>query len=107
MEILQAYTPVKMELKSTKTLGKAPTKYHTNENATRIVNIPYEKYIKHMTAPTACVIPSISEDFSHEESEYWDLPCYSLFIRYAENFDYKGLKTTPRECSTLQEIYMD
>lgn len=46
MEISQAYTPVKMELKSTKTLGKAPTKYHANENATRIVNIPYEKYIK-------------------------------------------------------------
>ena len=41
MEILQAYTPVKMELKSTKTLGKAPTKYHANENATRIVNITY------------------------------------------------------------------
>lgn len=60
-----------------------------------------------MTAPTDCVIPSISEDFSHEESEYWDLPCYSLFIRYAENIDYKGLKPVSRECSTLQELYMD
>lgn len=107
MEILQAYTPVKMELKSTKTLGKVPTKYHANKNATRIVNIPYKKYIKKMTAPTDFVIPSISEDFSHEESEYWDLPCYSLFIRYAENIDYKGLKTVPRECSTLQDVYMD
>ena len=107
MEISQAYTPVKMELKSTRTLGKAPTKYHANENATKIVNIPYKKYIKKMTAPTDCVIPSISEDFSHEESEYWDLPCYSLFIRYAENIDYKGLKPVSRECSTLQELYMD
>ena len=107
MDCSQAYAPVKMELKSTKTLGKVPTKYHANENATRIVNIPYEKYIKKMIAPTDFVIPSISEDFSPEESEYWDLPCYSLFIRYAENFDYKGLKTVPRECSTLQEIYMD
>lgn len=103
----QAYTPVKMELKSTKTLGKAPTKYHANENATRIVNIQYKKYIKKMTAPTDCVIPRISEDFSHEESEYWDLPCYSLFIRYAENIDYKGLKTVPRECSTLKDVYMN
>ena len=68
MEISQAYTPIKMELKSTKTLGKAPTKYHANENATRIVNIPYKKYIKKMTAPTDCVIPSISEDFSPEEN---------------------------------------
>lgn len=96
-----------MELKSKKTLGKAPTKYHANKNATRIVNIPYEKYIRHMTVPTDCVIPSISEVFSPEKSEYRDLPCYSLFIRYAENFDYKGLKTVPRECSTLQELYMD
>ena len=63
MEILQAYTPVKMELKSSKTLGKAPTKYHANKNATRIVNIPYKKYIKKITAPTDCVIPSISEVF--------------------------------------------
>ena len=68
MDNSQAYIPVKMELKSTKTLGKAPTKYHANENATRIVNIPYKKYIKQMTAPTDCVIPSISEDFSPEEN---------------------------------------
>ena len=95
-----------MELKSTKTLGKAPTKYHANENATRIVNIPYKKYIKKMNAPTDCVIPSISEDFSPEENEYRDLPCYSLLVRYAENIDYKGLKPVPRECSTLQELYM-
>ena len=66
MDYSQAYTPVKMELKSTKTLGKAPTKYHANKNATRIVNIPYKKYIKKMTAPTDCVIPSISEVFSPE-----------------------------------------
>ncbi len=107
MDNSQAYAPVKMEVKSTKTLGKVPTKYHANENATRIVNIQYKKYIKKMTAPTDCVIPSISEFFSPEENEYWDLPCYSLLIRYAENIDYKGLRTVPRECSTLQEIYMD
>lgn len=107
MDYSQAYAPVKMELKSMKTLGKVPTKYHANKNATRIVNIPYKKYIKKITAPTDCVIPSISEVFSPEENEYWDLPCYSLLVRYAENIDYKGLKTVPRECSTLQEIYMD
>lgn len=110
MDNSQAYAPVKMELKSTKTLGKAPTKYHANKNATRIVNIPYnpyKKYIKKMTALTDCVIPIISEVFSPEENEYWDLPCYSLLVRYAENIDYKGLRTVPRECSTLQELYMD
>lgn len=90
MDNSQAYAPVKMELKSTKTLGKAPTKYHANKNATRIVSIPYKKYIKKMTAPTDCVIPSISEVFSPEENEHRDLPCYSLLVRYAENIDYKG-----------------
>lgn len=44
---------------------------------------------------------------SHEESEYWDLPCYSLFVRYAENIDYSGLKTVPRECSTLREFCIE
>ncbi len=63
MDCSQAYAPVKIELKSMKTLGKAPTKYHANKNATRIVNIPYKKYIKKMNAPTDCVIPSISEFF--------------------------------------------
>lgn len=41
---------------------------------------------------------------SHELSGYWDLPCYSLFLRNVKNVDYDTYKTTPRDCSTLDEI---
>lgn len=68
MEKENAYSPLKMELKSTKTLGKAPSEYHANENATRITNIPYEKYIKPLKKPSDCVIPEISEELAPEEN---------------------------------------
>lgn len=44
---------------------------------------------------------------SHEMSDYYDLPCYSLFLRYAENTDYSGLKTTPRSCNERDELYIE
>ncbi len=44
---------------------------------------------------------------SHELSEYWDLPCYSLFMRYAENIDYSAYKTVPRSCNNLKELYIE
>lgn len=43
---------------------------------------------------------------SHELSGYWDLPCYSLFIRYADDVQYSEYKTVPRTCSELKEIYI-
>lgn len=43
---------------------------------------------------------------SHELSRYNDLPCYSLFVRYAKNVDFSDYKTTPRKCSTLSEFYL-
>lgn len=43
---------------------------------------------------------------SHELSGYWDLPCYSLFIRYADDIQYSGYKTKPRTCSQLKETYI-
>ena len=43
---------------------------------------------------------------SHELSGYWDLPCYSLFIRYADDIQYSEYKTIPRTCSELKEIYI-
>lgn len=36
---------------------------------------------------------------SHESSDYWDLPCYGLFIRYAENVDCSGYGCVPRSCN--------
>ena len=36
---------------------------------------------------------------SHENSDYWDLPCYGIFIRYAENVDYSGYRCVPRSCN--------
>lgn len=44
---------------------------------------------------------------SHKFSEYWDLPSYSIYMRYVKNIDYKTYKTTPRSCSTLCEIYIE
>ncbi len=44
---------------------------------------------------------------SHELSEYWDLPCYSLFMRYAENIDYSAYKTVPRACNNMEELYIE
>lgn len=41
---------------------------------------------------------------SHELSAYWDLPCYSLFVRYALNAKYDTYDTVPRGCSTISAI---
>lgn len=43
---------------------------------------------------------------SHKLSGYWDLPCYSLFVRYGDNIDYTGVKTTPRSCNERNEFYL-
>lgn len=43
---------------------------------------------------------------SHEMSEYWDLPCYGVFIRYGKNVDYLTYETQKRTCSQLDEIYV-
>lgn len=44
---------------------------------------------------------------SNEFSSYWDLPCYSLFIRHAQNIDYATYKTEKRKSSKLQEMYLE
>lgn len=44
---------------------------------------------------------------SHEMSGYWDLPCYSLFLRNAVNVEYEGYKTVPRNCNELVEMYIE
>ena len=36
---------------------------------------------------------------SHENSDYWDLPCYGIFIRYAEGVEYSGYSCMPRSCN--------
>lgn len=44
---------------------------------------------------------------SHELSEYWDLPCYSLFMRYADGMDYSTYKTIARTCNNREEFYVE
>lgn len=44
---------------------------------------------------------------SHELSEYWDLPCYSLFMRYAEGVEYSTYRTAARTCNHRDEFYME
>lgn len=41
---------------------------------------------------------------SHEMSDYWDLPCYGIFIRYADT-DYSGYRCVPRSCNTRKFDY--
>lgn len=36
---------------------------------------------------------------SHEESDYYDLPCYGLFLRYAGDIEYSGYGCEPRKCN--------
>ena len=43
---------------------------------------------------------------SHENSDYWDLPCYGIFIRYAENIDYSGYSCIPRKCNERSFEYV-
>lgn len=42
---------------------------------------------------------------SHELSAYWDLPCYGIFIRHAQDVDHSDYYTVPRSCSTLPDVY--
>ena len=43
---------------------------------------------------------------SHEQSDYFDLPCCGLFIRYAKNVKYSGYLCKPRECSELPLVFL-
>ena len=43
---------------------------------------------------------------SHENSDYWDLPCYGIFIRYARNMDYSGYSCVPRRCNERSFEYV-
>ncbi len=40
---------------------------------------------------------------SHEESPYWELPVYGLFVRDTENITVKNFKCKPRTCNTRPE----
>ncbi len=44
---------------------------------------------------------------SHEKSKYWDLPCYGVCVKHAENIDYKNIKIKPRSCNKREEFYLD
>lgn len=50
------------------TLGKAETLYTTDETASKIANIPYEKYIKKCSCADSAVIPSVNENARGEEN---------------------------------------
>lgn len=42
--------------------------------------------------------------FSHPMSRYWDLPCYALFIRNAENVEMKEFQCIPRTVNKREKI---
>ena len=43
----------------------------------------------------------------HQFSKYWDIPCYGLVVRHAENVTYDGYFVTPRTCNTRDKYYID
>ncbi|MCH5317895.1 MAG: hypothetical protein J1E05_07950 [Eubacterium sp.] len=43
---------------------------------------------------------------SHENSDYWDLPCYGIFIRYTKDVDYSGYSCEPRKCNERSFEYV-
>ncbi len=43
----------------------------------------------------------------HQFSKYWDIPCYGLVVRHAENITYDGYFVTPRTCNTRDKYYID
>lgn len=42
---------------------------------------------------------------SHEESPYWELPAYGLYLRHAGNIRLDNFSCTPRSMNTRPEIY--
>lgn len=44
---------------------------------------------------------------NHELSKYWDLPCYGLVVKHAENVQYDDYNVTPRTCNEREKLYID
>ncbi len=44
---------------------------------------------------------------SHEESPYWELPAYGLYVRHAKNLVLSGFSCIPRSCNKRQEIFFE
>lgn len=42
---------------------------------------------------------------SHEMSKYWDLPCYGIFMRYADNIKVTDFNCVPRTVNTREFLY--
>ncbi len=41
----------------------------------------------------------------HEKSDYWDLPCYGIFLRNLDNINFRRCETIPRKCNEREEIW--
>lgn len=54
--------------RNTNTLGKVETLYTTDETASKIANIPYDKYIMDCNYPEDSVVPEIKDSSSGEEN---------------------------------------
>lgn len=44
---------------------------------------------------------------SHEESPYWELPAYGLYVRYTENLLTENFSCTPRSCNKRPEVFFE
>ena len=44
---------------------------------------------------------------SHEESPYWELPAYGLYLRHCGNIEIENFHCVPRSVNTRPEIFRD
>lgn len=44
---------------------------------------------------------------SHEESPYWELPAYGMYVRYTENLLLENFSCIPRSCNKRQEFFFE
>lgn len=44
---------------------------------------------------------------NHNLSKYWDLPCYGLLVKHAENIKYDDYNVVPRSCNQRDKLYID
>ena len=80
-------------------------KYRDNneEIYTRPEGVGYEAMIEY---PEITRLSSIYIS-SHEESPYWELPAYGLYLRHCGNIEIDNFSCIPRSVNTRPEIFRD
>lgn len=95
-----------------KGLKKHRVKNVSFENVTAVYrdtdeNLNIRKRVGEYTMKGYPDIPRVSHIYhkSHEQSKYWDLPCYGICLKHTENVSPDNITVTPRKCNTRPFAY--